>query len=297
MLTTRLVARLVLSGLAGLALAPRPAVAADSVAPEPPHVVRWLPADPGNRWTYVYTRERRRVMDGAQENVESMKGMLVDQVVATAPQVAPGAVEIQSTLRGREESAAADVVETRRVVLSSGGAGFRVFEREAPNPLTGEQQRVRFSPPLEGLEVGAKPSEPWRAGVAQAGDLRIEYQAEILGVQDAQTPAGLYEKCLVVRTTANMTGTVHVDGQAFDLDGGTSVTTEWYAPGVGRVLAKHELDQKLRMASGAIIQIDEKAQFALSSVELAASGSGALPAAPTASPAPTAAPDSAPTSP
>ncbi|MGH0036799.1 MAG: hypothetical protein ACQGVK_17375 [Myxococcota bacterium] len=253
---------------------------------------RWLPADVGNRWSYVYTRERRRVDASAEETVESLRGSRVDRVVADAGEIAPGAVEIRSVVRGRSESAATDTVENRRFVVSTHGPGFRIHLREAPHLLTGEPQVSRFDPPFDRMRPDARRAEPWKSGVEQSGGLRTEYESEVLGIQDAQTPAGLYEKCLVLRTRGVMSGSVHIYGQSVAVDEGHVVITEWFAPGVGRVLAKTEIEQKLGLADGSRLELFEKSQFALSAVDLAGSADleePVVPAAPahgTAAPAP-----------
>ena len=61
---------------------------------------------------------------------------------------------------------------------------------------------------------------------------------------------------------------------------------------MGRVLAKTEVEQKLRMADGTGLELDEKSQYALGAVELASDGTG--PEAPTASPAASAEPSAPP---
>ncbi len=275
------------------------ATAAAANPGEPGHAgsSSWWPTDVGNRWSYVYNRERERVVGDVEETVETLRGTRVDVVASTSPQTAPGAVEIQSVLKGRSEGAVTDTIENSREVLSSSGAGIFVYVREAPHPLTGERRSVVFNPPFQSLRSGARSSEPWSTGVEQSGGLRTEYQSEILGIQDAQTPAGLFEKCLVLRTQGTVSGTVEIYGDQVSLDGGRLVQTEWFAPGVGRVLAKAELEHTLTMADGQTVAIRERSQFALSNVVLAggqATGAvaepvepaAAMPAAPAPAPAP-----------
>jgi hypothetical protein len=276
-------------------LAPLPAATAaaeDAAASAEAAVPRsWLPTDLGNRWSYVYSLERQRVTEGGEAATETFRGTRVDQVTAAADDVAPGAVEIRTTVHGRSESAVNDLAENRRVVVSSRGAGFRIHLREAPHPLTGETQVFRFDPPFEGMRPDVGRAEPWDSGVEQSGGLRTEYRTEVLGVQDAKTPAGLYEKCLVLRTQGVMSGSVEVNGETVDVDQGRVVVTEWFAAGVGRVLAKTEVEQKLRMEDGTGLELTEKSQYALGAVELAGD---ARPAAPPAAPAETSPPPVAP---
>ena len=251
--------------------AARAPVAADTV---------WLPTEPGRRWTYVYERERTRIVEGSQEARETLRGTRVDQVMGPAPEFGPETVLIESLLRGQVAGQPIETVERRRSFVESSGGGLVVLAREAPNPLGGEPELARFAVPLALLPpgLGVAQGGKWRVGVDEASGLRSEVRGEILGLQDAQTPAGLFEKCLVVRYTADIAGAIDLYGDRIEVREGRGVTTAWYAPGVGQVLAKEELDQTLELSNGSTIQVREQIEFALRELW--------LPAAPAAAPAP-----------
>ena len=183
-------------------------------------------------------------------------------------------------------------IERRKSFVESSSGGLLVLAREAPNPLGGEPELARFAVPLALLPpgLGVAQGEKWRVGVDEASGLRSEVRGEILGLQDAQTPAGLFEKCLVVRYTADIAGAIDLYGDRIEVREGRGVTTAWYAPGVGQVLAKEELDQTLELSNGSTIQVREEIEFALSEIWLPAAPVAALtetePAAPAAAPAP-----------
>ncbi len=258
---------------------------------------RWLPADVGNRWAYVYARERVRETASGPER-EILKGTRVDEVVGRAAGFARGSVEIHSVVRGRTEGAATETLERSRLFVLPSDGGLRVVARETPHPVTGETGLARFDPPLEPIRPGIRSGQRWPLGQEVRDGLRTAYEGEILGLQTARTPAGLYENCLVVRTVGTLSGSAELYGTEIELEEGRVTTTEWYAPGVGLVLSKSEIDQSLRLSDGTALEINEKTQFALSAVELA---SGATPpAAPSggetdSDAAPTAADDGVPT--
>jgi len=240
-----------------------PAAAEETTADRDRKAV-WLPSEPGTRWTYVYARERERVIGEATER-ETLRGTLVDEVVGPAEVAGRSAVELRSVLRGRAVGAAADILERRRLFVAPHPDGLRLLAREQPDAGTGEPRRVRFQPPLEVLRTGTEAGEPWPAGVERSGGLETRIRGELVGVQDARTPAGLFEKCLVVRHTGSVTGELQMLGEAIDVEEGSLTSTSWYAPGVGLVLAKEESEQVLLTSDGQRIEIRESVQYTLSS--------------------------------
>ncbi len=98
--------------------------------------------------------------------------------------------------------------------------------------------------------------------------LRGETWGEVIGIQDARTPAGLFEQCLVVRYTVELSGTLEVPGVgAMDVVEGHAVVTEWHAKGIGLVLAKEELSETLVGPNGAEVVAEMKSQSALKHFE------------------------------
>jgi len=89
----------------------------------------------------------------------------------------------------------------------------------------------------------------------------------VLGVQDAQTPLGLFERCLVVRIQGKIAGVIEANGNRMEVPEGSFTATEWYAPGVGPVLIKEELTQTIVLEDGTTLEYSERTQFALRSTE------------------------------
>jgi hypothetical protein len=251
------IAPLSLIALAGLCLLPGGSAAAEG-APAP----RWMPLEPGSRWSYVVLREQSRESEGREEVVETLRGTRVDEVVATE-----GGLEIRSQVRTRAEGAPSENVERERRFVEATAGGYRVLAEEAPGALGGAPQRVRFDPPLTPLRADVDAGQSWAIGVDQRGGMRTELRGEILGVQDARTPAGLFERCLVVRTTGSLTGSVDVSGERIQVREGKSERTEWYAPGVGLVLAKEDRERHLELPDGQAVVLRERVEYALEGAE------------------------------
>ena len=242
-----------------------PSAGAAKIAPSQTVPPRWVPLDVGNQWTYVYVRERERSLGGVEPELESFRGTLVEEVIGNVPDYSPRAVEIRSTVRGHLEGSASETVEERRSFVESNGFSYRVLAIEAENPIAGEIEFKRFTPPLLALKADARVGEKWPIGSRETGGLLTEIEGEVLGVQDAKVPSGVFEKCLVVRYTGRFSGAIEVHGSRVEVPSVEIVTTEWYAPGVGKVLAKEEIGQTMVLADGSTLYYIERTQFALSS--------------------------------
>jgi hypothetical protein len=238
---------------------------AAKIAPRRPAQPRWVPLDVGNQWTYVYLRERSRSRGGEEAELELFRGTLTERVVGNVPEFGPRAVEVRSTVRGHVEGAPAEMVERRRSFVESNGFSYQLLAVEAEDPLVGKLELTRFRPPLLALKAGADVGEKWKIGSKEAGGLTTELEGEILGVQDAKVPSGVFEKCLVVQHTGAFSGAIEVYGNRVEIPSGVLVTTEWYAPGVGKVLVKEEISQTMVLADGSTLDYSERTQFALSS--------------------------------
>jgi hypothetical protein len=134
---------------------------------------------------------------------------------------------------------------------------------------------VHYEVPLPVLEAAAEPGQRWSVGVRSQQDLHTDLDGEVLGVQDVQTPRGRFEGCLVIRLTGQISGVVEAYGRRMEVPTGDFSLTQWYAPGVGLVLAKQEISQTLVLEDGKSMEYSERAQFALRSTELASAAAPA----------------------
>lgn len=224
----------------------------------------WMPLEPGRSWTYVYVRDSVRKTNGAAPEEEHFRGTLHDRVEGPAPEFGAGAVEVISTLRGRTAETPIEMIETRRAYLESAGQGYRIHALDAENPVIGLPQLSRYDPPLAQLVVGPGTEPRWEIGTVDLGGLKTKLEAQIIGVEDADTPDGRYRNCLLVRYEGRLEGSFEVYGGRVDVTGGRIATQEWYARSVGLVLAEEEVEQHLSMPDGSSTTVRERIRYALS---------------------------------
>lgn len=246
-------------GLAG-ALA---ALFAGSLAAAAEEIAPWMPLEPGRSWTYAYGRDSvRKTGDGPPEH-QHFQGTLHDRVAGPAPEFGASAVQVISTLRGRAQGQPAESVETRRAVLESEGLGYQIHALDTEHPILGALRLTRYDPPLAQLRPEPEAASGWRIGIVDVGGLKTELHAEIVGIEDAETPDGRYRDCLVVRYQGKLRGAFEVYGGRVDVTGGTIVVTEWFARGLGVVLAKEDIEQHLTLPDGSKESLSEHIQYTL----------------------------------
>jgi hypothetical protein len=254
-----------------IARASAPVPAASGASP-----ARWiLPFEIGQRWTYVFVRERSRSMAGAENEaearaeveieseVEKQRGTLTVEIAAPAPEYGEGVVRMHSILQVSEFGSTGAEPEESESFVRNGSEGIALVAEEMNNPVEGKSRLTRYPVPLRMLDAGASADEPWSVGVREQGGMKTELAGRILGVQDVQTPRGLFERCLVVRLEGAVSGVVEAHGSRTEIPDGRYTSTEWYAPGVGRVLVKQEISQTLVLEDGSEVLYSERIQFAL----------------------------------
>jgi hypothetical protein len=170
-------------------------------------------------------------------------------------------------LEGRPHNEAPLAIEKQRSIWLSHGQGVQELARESFDPAMGTTELKRFNTPVDRIKAGALAGATWPMGQWNTDGINAEYHGEVLGVQDARTPAGLFEKCLVVRHSAPLSGVVEVGGGRVEIRDGMLSITEWFAPGTGRVLVKRELDQSMVLPDGQTIEFRERTEYALRNTE------------------------------
>lgn len=273
-------ARLFWSRIALVALVVTPiAPARPDDSSVPASVGPWLPLDAGHEWSYAYESERWEQVTGGPEERDRFRGTLRDVVKGPATGFGDAAVEVVSELRGRRQGSAVESTEIRRAVLERVGTGYRVHALETESPM-GDVELTRYDPPLRQLATGPGAPTRWVIGTVELGGLRTRLDAEIVGIQDAETPSGNYRDCLVVRYRGELRGTIELFGTQLEVTGGHVTATEWFARGVGLVLAKEEVEQDLLLTDGTTLSVREQTRYELSS-------HGVASATPTETPTPT----------
>jgi hypothetical protein len=206
----------------------------------------WMPVQPGITSVHVYRSQKVLRIDGRTVKDESISGTREYAIRDGAERFGQPAMEIRQTLRTRKDPAAGVVTKTNSEYVEQTANAYRILGSELE--WNGGRHIVRYPTPLamlpERVQVGAQ----WHVGRGRLEDLELDIHGRILGQQDAQTPAGLFRRCLVVEYTRTIAGRAddRVRGP-LEVLGGTSRTTVWYAWGVGEVMVKDETEMEVRI--------------------------------------------------
>lgn len=219
----------------------------------------WAPVRAGEEALYQLVHKSEDSRDGERFEEKLQRGTLHVAVLGD-----PGSpLEILST--SRLSAGRGQLEETKResvFVLPSPEGSYRIQALRAN--LLGWTETVRFDPPVEFLPAKIARGVRWDAGAYSVEGIRYREEGEILGIQSAKTPAGLFEECLVVRHTGSM------DGEFKTTAGGTLKVTEsriertqWLARGVGPVLVKQTAYATIETNLGARLVSSVTTQAAL----------------------------------
>jgi hypothetical protein len=226
----------------------------------------WMPVEVGTKKTFVHRQDRTLESGGESLGDERWVGTREDRVLPLPGGSGPAAAELRITTRVNGEGG--EEVETQRLFVSPTPSAYRIHS--ARLDADGRQVAIDYATPATVLAEDAKVGETWHVSSENVGDLKGETWGEVVGIQDARTPAGLFEDCLVVRYTVDISGTFEIPGAgAMDVAEGRMVVTEWHARGVGMVLAKETLSETLIGPNGVEVLAGMTSQTALKRLELA----------------------------
>ncbi|MCG8590138.1 MAG: hypothetical protein MJE66_12675 [Proteobacteria bacterium] len=236
----------------------------------------WLPLDPGTRWIYTLTRNRETRTGPFPPQTEILHGRVIDEMRPSPPQLGENVLEVHSTIEESIGDMPQRMHETMRSFLIQERSSLRMVAQEVPDPLSGRNRLFHFTPPLEMLGSDLDEGYRWDVGVMAFDGIEVHMRGEVVGIEDVETPAGLFEACLVVRYTGQVKGSADAFGTPVRVTEGKMVSTEWYARGVGKVRMEEELAQTMELANGATMSYRELAESQLESVARGV----ALPASP-----------------
>ena len=226
-----------------------------------PAGVRWMPAQVGTHKVFVHRTDRTLSSAGTELGSERFIGTREERVLAAPAGFAGATAELRVTTHTRSAESGEER-EEQQFFVSPTPSAYQVHA--ARMQANGQTYLVRYPRPAQLLEEGAEPGRKWHVSTEDVAGLRGETWGEVVGLQDARTPAGLFENCLVVRYTAAMSGRVEVAGAGpMDVVDGKVVATEWHARGVGLVLSKEVLEEKLLAPNGVEISVVVESQSAL----------------------------------
>jgi hypothetical protein len=232
----------------------------------------WMPVEIGAKKTFVHRQDRTIESHGESLGDERWVGTREEQVLLPPSPIAGATAEVRVTTR--MSNATEEQVETQRLFVSPTPSAYQIHAAELE--ANGQRYAIEYPSPAVALLENPTAGQKWHVSSEDVAGLKGDTWGEVVGIQDARTPAGLFEGCLVVRYTVDLSGTLEIPGAGkMDVTEGRMVVTEWHAKGVGMVLAKEELSETLVGPNGVEITAGMKSQTALKLLE-----GMALPASP-----------------
>ena len=228
-------------------------VAALVLAPAavPATAFRWLAVDPGHRWEYDVTTERRLLRVGGAEQKQTLKAAHVEEV-----RRAPPRLERRSMVKTLgPEGARVGRVDTVFVLDAS---GFRIAEQTLQ--LDGGDSRAEtstYETPLLILPAVPRPGDRWTVGTMKVGGLKVRLYAEAIGFEAARTPAGTFRDCLKVKVIGTVSGAIRLGGTLVPVDDGSVNEMAWFAPGVGEVKRESINTSRITLPKGGTLDTTE----------------------------------------
>lgn len=233
--------------VAVLAIAQVAASAAAHAADDP-----FLPLGPGARWVFEIHRDHTfqpavgtidRTFRSGTAVLEHVRAFEADGGTVHELRERRDETSIGSGLPPSSEAA------TQHWAATSG------LQLRAIQPLGGA--RVRFDPPLQML-----PSQPvigsgWRVGTFRTAAITIPLEGEVLGWEDLTDDAIRYEKCLKVRYTGAVSGSIAVASGSAKIRNIRFERVVWWKPGVGLVREIVTTDGDIELPEGEGARVHE----------------------------------------
>lgn len=199
----------------------------------------WLPAEPGTRSLFRSSLKRTLYAGPHLAKKFQYQGDRSEELLPAPKGYGAARSELRVTDRLMGARGVADISETQRHFLVPSPSRYRVVASEMA--VRGKRVVVKQPPDATPILKGAKPGVRWPAGVEVIDGLAFEREGELMGVQALDTPAGRFERCLVVRYTGSlMKPGLSPLGDGVRVKSGSVETTEWIAQGVGRVQVRQE---------------------------------------------------------
>jgi hypothetical protein len=255
----------------GLALPAATGTASDELAadllPE-----SWMPVEIGRHKIFVHREDTHYSAQGTSLGEERRIGTREEEILV-APDHSRAWAELRITTR--VSSGAGEEVDVERMFVTPTRSAYEIHGAEFD--LGGQRFSLSYPRPVLVLKEGAKAGERWHVSTEQVAGLRAYTWGEVIGIETARTPAGIFEDCLVVRYTGSVEGAIQVPGSGpMQVSDGKVVLTEWHARGIGLVLSQEEFSQTLSSQAGAKAKATVVTHSALKTLRRGAS----VPAAP-----------------
>jgi len=226
----------------------------------------WQPLEVGHHWTYSISQTQRVELGGQLVGTEHKAGRILRDVVREGRRNdVPVPLFVVDDVR-RWGNAEIERIST--LTAERGGAlleyGFDQGKGVTIHPR-----------PLIQVPAQIKGGLTWDVGDFALDGLQVAMSGEVLGLQNARTPAQTFERCLKVRYRGKVSGLVDLAHGRLPVRAGTFEVTQWFAPDVGLVLAEEDLTLELLTAQG-VMTVRTEDEYALERFRKA--GEGPVPA-------------------
>ncbi len=106
-----------------------------------------------------------------------------------------------------------------------------------------------YEPNLQVLKLPIDSAVGWKVGTMKMQGMSIDLEAQVVGLEDVEVPAGSFKNCLKVRSSSTKASGTLKGPALFSMNvaGGSFTSTSWYAPDVG--LVKQEVDSRFIITS------------------------------------------------
>jgi len=197
---------------------------------------QWQPLVAGNSWSYGVTRDAR--VDGGAEPGQTVKltGTGTTEVMGPS-KLFRGADPVFEVVTSTEEKGARGQGRstTQTSHISESRSGIYLHGQTLVGAPGVSTNLETYRPPLHLLLLPEVTGAGWTVGELRQGAMRMAMQGAIAGFENITTPTKQYQRCLKVRYTGTVTGSLSTGAADYPITRGSMEVIDWYAPGVGLV--------------------------------------------------------------
>ena len=126
---------------------------------------------------------------------------------------------------------------------------FLLANYNLPSDSAQKPDSARYEPPLQVLKLPADSGANWSVGTMRMQGIAVGLNAQVVGREDVETPAGTFKNCLKTKSNSTSVSGALQGSQRLSMTvtGGDFASTSWYAPGVG--LVKQAVSSRFVMSS------------------------------------------------
>ncbi|MCE5197820.1 MAG: hypothetical protein ABFD54_09415 [Armatimonadota bacterium] len=126
--------------------------------------------------------------------------------------------------------------ESSNLKISNTPQGLLIHSSDNESSDESQAEKESYDPPLLYFSKSASSGKSWDVGMMRSGDIKSPVSAKVAGKETVTVPAGTFKDCLkVVYTTEEITGTIEMMGQKFNITSGRRRGIYWVADGIGVV--------------------------------------------------------------